>query len=147
MTMVKQLRLAAMLAPVLGTLAIALPAQAAPPSGGSGGHPGNSGGWGHGGFHHDHHDHFGFGFGFGGWDPWWAAGDGDGTPPIGVIRMPILTPTTIRLMSSRMRHRRPRRRRRLSRRQARRRSSTGITAIIRRATTRTSPSAVALGVK
>ena len=74
MTMPKRLRLAISLAPFLGALAFAIPAQAAPPSGGQ--HHFEGGGM-HGDFHrdfrHDHdHDRFGFGFGFGGfWDPWW----------------------------------------------------------------------------
>ena len=72
MTMSKRLRLAVRLAPVLGALTFAIPAQAAP-SGTSGttGHHFESGG--HRDFHgrfRDHDRHFG-GFGFGFWDPWW----------------------------------------------------------------------------
>jgi hypothetical protein len=73
----KRLRLALSLAPLLGALALATPAKAAPPSGGQHHFDGGS----HGDFHHDgghfrhDHDHFGFGFGFGGfWDPWWGWG-------------------------------------------------------------------------
>ena len=73
MTMSKRLKLAITLAPVLGALAIAFPAAAAP-TGGSGQHFSGA----HGDFHGDR-DHgrrgfgrgFGFGFGFGYWDPWW----------------------------------------------------------------------------
>ena len=76
MTISKRLRLAISVAPLLGALAFAIPAQAAPPGGGSSHHfeGGN-----HGEFHHDHgrfdHDHFGVGFGF--WDPWWDWGPAD----------------------------------------------------------------------
>ena len=70
MTMSKRLRLAVTLAPVLGALAVAVPAQAAPPPSGSQHHFDGSR---RGDFHRFHdHDRFGFGFGF--WDPWWGWG-------------------------------------------------------------------------
>lgn len=78
MTMSKRLRLAIPLAPLMGALALAIPAQAAPPSGGQ--HHFDSGAHSdfHHGFHgHDHHFHDGFGFGFGFWDPWWGWGSAD----------------------------------------------------------------------
>jgi hypothetical protein len=73
MTMSKRLRLAVPLAPLLGALTFAMPAQAASP-----GHPHVESG--HHDFHHDRdHDRdrgrFGFGFGF--WDPWWGWGPAD----------------------------------------------------------------------
>jgi hypothetical protein len=76
----KQLKLAISLAPLLGALAYAIPAQAAPPSGGSQHHvDGGARGDFRGDFHRDHggrgHDRFGFGFGF--WDPWWGWGASD----------------------------------------------------------------------
>lgn len=80
MTMSKRLRLAVTLAPVLGAVAFAIPAQAAPSSsGGTGGHHFEGGA--HGSFHgggfrgHDRHHFGGFGFGFGFWDPWWWGWD------------------------------------------------------------------------
>jgi len=78
MRMSKGLKLVATLAPLLGVLAFAAPAHAAPPSGGAGErHVQGSGVRGdfHQGFHHhDRHDfdRFGFGFGFGFGDPWWG---------------------------------------------------------------------------
>jgi len=78
MRMSKRLKLAAMLVPLLGALAFAVPAHAAPPSGGAGERHVESGGAHsdfHQGFHHhDRHDfdRFGFGFGFGFGDPWWG---------------------------------------------------------------------------
>ncbi len=79
MMMSKRLKLAVTLAPLLlGVLAFAVPAHAAPPAGGSGArHVEGSGARGdfHRGFHdHDRHDfdRFGFGFGFGFGDPWWG---------------------------------------------------------------------------
>ena len=79
MMMSKRLKLAVTLAPLLlGVLAFAAPAHAAPPAGGSGArHVEGSGARGdfHRGFHdHDRHDfdRFGFGFGFGFGDPWWG---------------------------------------------------------------------------
>jgi hypothetical protein len=81
MTISKRLKLAISLAPLLGALAFAIPAHAAPP-GGSQPHV-QSGGT----FHHDHdfhgdrdrhdRDRFGFGFGFGFGDPWWGWGPAD----------------------------------------------------------------------
>jgi len=85
MRMSKRLRLAVTLAPVLGAVAFAIHAQAAP-SGTSGGHhfEGGAGGFSggargdfRGGGFRDHHgrrdfDRFGFGFGLGFWDPWWG---------------------------------------------------------------------------
>ena len=77
MTKSMRLKLAISLAPLVGALAFAMPAQAAPPSGGSQHHFEGSNH--HGDFHHDHdrfrHDHFGVGFGF--WDPWWDSGPAD----------------------------------------------------------------------
>lgn len=73
MTMSRRLKLAVTLAPVLGAMALAAPAQAAP-AGTSGGQHVQSGTRGdfHGGFRgRDRHDFGGFGFGFGYWDPWW----------------------------------------------------------------------------
>lgn len=81
MTMSMRLKLAISLAPLAGALAFAVPAQAAPPSGGGTPHAqsGPHGDFHHGDFHHDHdrfrHDHFGVGFGF--WDPWWDWGPAD----------------------------------------------------------------------
>lgn len=71
MTMSKRLRLAVTLAPVLGALAVAVPAQAAPPQTGTQHHVD---GGGHHDFHHFHHDHDRFGFGFGFGDPSWGWG-------------------------------------------------------------------------
>ena len=79
MTMSKRLMLAIWLAPLLGALVLATPAQAAPPSGGSGHHFEGGGRGDRGGDFRDHRgrdfdDHFGFGFGWGGWwgwDPYW----------------------------------------------------------------------------
>lgn len=70
-----RIRFALSLAPLLGALAFAVPAAAAPPGGGGTPHAqGSPHGDSHHDFHHDHghfgHDHFGFGFGF--WDPWWG---------------------------------------------------------------------------
>ena len=75
MILAKRLKLALALAPFLvGALAFAGPAQAAPTSGG-GPHIQS----GHGDFHrfrdHDRHDFDRFGFGFGFWDPWWWGWD------------------------------------------------------------------------
>src|SRR4030088_3113453 len=74
----KRLKLAATLAPLLGALAFAVPAHAAPPGGGAGERHFEGGG-GRGDFHRGFHDHdrhdfdrFGFGFGFGFGDPWWG---------------------------------------------------------------------------
>jgi hypothetical protein len=82
MTMSKRLIAAARLASLLSALAFAIPAQAAPPSGGSEHHSSDRGTRGdfRGGEFRDHHrrhdfdDRFGFGFGGGdwwGWDPYW----------------------------------------------------------------------------
>jgi len=71
MTISKRLRLAVTLAPVLGALAFAIPAQAASSSGTER----HVDGAGRGGFHgHDRHHFGGSGFGFGFWDPWWGWG-------------------------------------------------------------------------
>jgi hypothetical protein len=77
MTMSKRLRLAVTLAPVLGALTFAMPAQAATSgtSGTSSGQHFQSGTRGdfRGGVRDHNRHHFGgFGFGFGFWDPWWA---------------------------------------------------------------------------
>ena len=74
----KRLRLAVSLAPMLGALAVAMPAQAAPPSGGQHHFDGGRGDF-HRDFHdgHDRHDFGRFGFGFGFWDPWWGWGPAD----------------------------------------------------------------------
>ena len=76
MTMFKRLRLAISLVPVLSALALAMPAQAAPPSGGSPHVQSGTHHDFHGDFHH-HHDRHDFGFGFGFWDPWWGWGAAD----------------------------------------------------------------------
>lgn len=75
MTISKRLKLAISLAPLLGALALAVPAKAAPPSGGSQHHFEGGHGDFHGNFRHDH-DRGGFGFG-GFWDPWWGWGPAD----------------------------------------------------------------------
>lgn len=82
MAISKRLKLALSLAPLLGALAYAMPAQAAPPSGGSQHHvDGGARGDFRGDFHRDHggrgRDHGRFGFGFGFWDPWWGWGASD----------------------------------------------------------------------
>ena len=70
MTISKRLKLAITLAPFLGALALAMPADAAPTRGS--GHHFDGGR--HGDFRggRDFDRHFGFGFGF--WDPWWGWG-------------------------------------------------------------------------
>ena len=80
MTMSKRLSLAISLAPLLGALAIAMPARAAAPSGGGQPHVQSGSNLHHDhDFHRDHHRHdfdrFGVGFGF--WDPWWGWGPAD----------------------------------------------------------------------